>query len=109
MNADDYGVDAVANGLVFLAETSKGKDIGLRHGDSTDDWNKKLEGNKHMLADVGINGPNRCQQYISGTEVNVFIAAYTQATPTASDDDMWFAYDTADYPSRVKFPPFNDA
>ena len=51
MDADDYGVLAAANGLIFRAFNSSGDPdddykIGLRHGDSTDDWNGDIGGGK---------------------------------------------------------------
>ena len=81
LDADDYSVDSGANGLILLLETTKGKLAGLRHADSTDDWDKKLEGNKHLQGAVGLNTANIWSEYIQGNEVNVFIAAHTLLIP----------------------------
>jgi len=79
LDADDFAVDAIANGLVFLLETTATKDVGLRHADSTDDWNKKVDATTHIQGAVGINDANQWDTFIEDTTVETFIAAYTRA------------------------------
>ncbi len=77
MDADDYAVPFEANGLVFLVESTATRDIGFRHGDSNDDWNKQIGANTHIQAAIGISSNNQWDERMGGTEVNVFIVAYT--------------------------------
>ena len=58
LDADTFGVDTTANGLLLHAEVANESDIGFRHGDSTDNWNKGLPAGSHVQAGVGINSGN---------------------------------------------------
>jgi len=80
LDADDspYLVDDAAVGLVFLLEAGAPKKIGLRHGDSTDDWNNKVEENHHIQGAVGLNIANRWYTFIENTTAQTYIAAYTR-------------------------------
>ena len=78
LDADTYAVDDVADGLIFLLETTAIKSIGLRHGDSGDDWKKWVEKNHHIQGAAGINAANQWYTFIEDTEVDTFIAAYTR-------------------------------
>jgi hypothetical protein len=79
VDADDYSVPAEASGLVLRLYNNGGKDrrLGVRHGDSTDDWNKEVGNGTHFQASIGINDDNIWDQYMSSTDGGVKIAAYT--------------------------------
>ena len=78
LDADDYSIPTAANGLVFLAEQPvAGGEPGFRHGDSTDDWNKKVSSVTHIQAGVGLDDDNQWGEYMQETSADVFIAAYT--------------------------------
>jgi len=81
LDADDspYLVDDAAAGLIFLLETTATKEIGLRHGDNTnDDWDKRVEANTHLQGAAGLNVANRWYTFIEDGDVETFIAAYTR-------------------------------
>ena len=81
LDADDHGIPAEANGLIFQvlnASTNADLEIGLRHGDSTDDWNKEVRARALLQAAVGIGDDNVWDQYLQSTSIDVFIAAYTR-------------------------------
>ena len=83
MDADDYGVLAAANGLIFRAFNSSGDPgddykIGLRHGDSTDDWNGDIGGQTHFQAAVGLNNNNEWYMFVQSNAIDVWIAGYTR-------------------------------
>lgn len=78
LDADTFSVPADANGLILTAEVATAGDLGLRHGDSTDDWNKRMLDATHLQGAVGINSDNQWQQYLGETDSGVFIAAYTR-------------------------------
>jgi len=80
LDADTFSVPADANGLILTAEVTTVGDLGLRHGDSTDDWNKRLLDDTHVQGGVGLNSANEWQEYmgVSGTDAEVLIAAYTR-------------------------------
>ena len=78
LDADDYAVPAVANGLIFrVVSTGRDEISGLRHGDSTDAWTPDVGGDTHIQAAIGINDSNVWDEYIGDTDVDVTIAAYT--------------------------------
>ena len=78
MDADTFGVSADANGLILTAEVVSAGDLGLRHGDSTDDWNKRLLDDTHVQGAVGLNDNNEWQEYLGEADSGVFISAYTR-------------------------------
>lgn len=87
MDADDYGVAAAANGLIFRARGNRVVDkrgLGLRHGDNTtDNWNKEIatvteEEDHHLQAAAGLNAANQWYEYKEHKDVLVFISAYTR-------------------------------
>ena len=79
IDADDYGIPAEANGLIFRVENTGGGGFkaGFRHGDSTDDWNGDLESSTHLLAATGLRADNVWDEYLEEADLNVFIGAYT--------------------------------
>ena len=80
LDADDYGVLAAANGLVFRVEgDNNDRRIGLRHGDNTtDNWNNDIGEDSHFEAAIGLNDANEWYEYMEDTDIDVFIAAYTR-------------------------------
>ena len=78
LDADTFGVDTTANGLLLHAEVANESDIGFRHGDSTDNWNKKLPASSHVQAAVGINSDNLWDEYMEDIDTDVSIAGYTR-------------------------------
>ena len=81
LDADDYAVPADANGLVFrVVDTSNvDRKLGLRHGDSSDDWVRKdIGGGTHLQAAVGISDANIWDEYVESSSVKVSIAAHTK-------------------------------
>ncbi len=64
LDADAFGVDAVANGLLLHAEITNESDMGFRRGDSTDIWNMRLPASSHVQAAVGINSANLWDEYM---------------------------------------------
>ena len=78
LDADTFGVDTVANGLLLHAEVANESDMGFRHGNSTDDWNKRLPAGSHVQAGVGLNSANLWYQYMGDQTTDVFIAGYTR-------------------------------
>ena len=88
LDADNFAIDVDANGLVFLLETTATRDIGLRHGDSTDNWDKMVEASTHLQGAVGINDLNEWATFIEDTAVETFIAAYTRPVDVEVHADM---------------------
>ena len=85
-DADNYGVAAEADGL-FLSVWNSGSvtDISFRHGDSSDNFaERKLNGNKGFQAAAGLNAANEWGEYMGTTNVDVYIAGYTNLTSSAS-------------------------
>ena len=80
LDADDYAVDPSANGLIFLLEVPGNQDrkVAVRHGDSKDNWEKRLDSNIHLQGAAGLNDANRWDIFIEDTDVETFIAAYTR-------------------------------
>jgi hypothetical protein len=78
LDADTFSVPAEANGLILTAEVATAGDLGLRHGDSTDDWNKRILDDTHVQGAAGINSDNQWQEYLGEAGSGVFIAAYTR-------------------------------
>ena len=78
LDADTFGVDITANGLLLHAEVTNEADIGFRHGDSTDNWNKKLPASSHVQAMVGINSSNLWDEYMEDLGTDISIAGYTR-------------------------------
>ena len=74
------GVPATANGVVLRAEmgTDAGdRKLGIRHGDSTDDWNVDIGSGTHFQAAVGLRSDTVWDEYMEHVSANVYIAAYT--------------------------------
>jgi len=78
LDADTFGVDTTANGVLLHAEVANESDIGFRHADSTDNWNKKLPAGSHVQAAVGINGSNLWDEYMEDLGTDISIAGYTR-------------------------------
>ena len=78
LDADTFGVDTTANGLLLHAEVANESDIGFRHGDSTDNWNKGLPAGSHVQAGVGINSGNLWGEYVEDLGTDISIAGYTR-------------------------------
>ena len=80
MDADDFGIPTVANGLIFHfdGEKDKSEALGFRHGDSIDDWNKDIWGDSHYQAVIGLNTDNVWYEYIEDNKFDVWIAGYTR-------------------------------
>jgi hypothetical protein len=78
LDADTFGVDTTANGLLLHAEVTNESDIGFRHGDSTDNWAKKLPAGSHVQAAVGINSGNLWYEYMEDLGTDISIAGYTR-------------------------------
>ena len=79
VDADDSGIPDEANGLIFWVENTGSQDHkgGVRHGDSTDDWNADVGGRTHLQAATGIRSDNVWDEYLEDTQLDVYIAAYT--------------------------------
>jgi len=73
------GVGASANGVTPRIENNQNKrnELGLRHGDSTDDWEKSIASNAHLQGPAGLNATSEWDEYMNSTNVDVSIAAYT--------------------------------
>lgn len=79
LDAGTFGVSADANGLILTAEVASAGDLGLRHGDSTDDWNKRLLDDTHVQGAVGLNDNNEWQEYLGGGRFRCFYLCLHQA------------------------------
>ena len=77
LDADDYTVPAVANGLILRMVSSSSQIAALRHGDSTDSWTPEVASDTHIQAAIGINDSNVWDEYIESNDVDVTIAGYT--------------------------------
>jgi hypothetical protein len=79
IDATAYGVPTTATGVIFHAENEQNKrnDLGLREGDSTDDWNKSLAQNAHLQGPAGLNGLSEWGQYQGSANITGSVAAYT--------------------------------
>ena len=79
IDADTYSVPTTANGLIFWVNNGGASDrkAGLRHGDSTDDWNADVGGRTHLQAATGIRSDNVWDEYLEHANLDVYIAAYT--------------------------------
>ena len=81
LDADTHSVPAEATGLIFLVEMDTdlgdGK-VGLRHGDSTRDYNSDVGSGTHLQAGIGINSSNVWDEYLELTSASVLIAGYTK-------------------------------
>jgi hypothetical protein len=79
IDATTYGVPASANGVILRVENNQNKrnTLGLRHGDSTDDWEKSIASNTHLQGPAGLNASSEWDEYMGSTNVDVSIGAYT--------------------------------
>ena len=80
MDADDYTVPAVANGLIFRIENNDSSDriASIRHGGSGDLWTPDVGGGTHIQAAIGISDDNVWDEFIEDTDLEFYIAAYTR-------------------------------
>jgi hypothetical protein len=86
IDADTYSVPDEANGLIVRAANGgQKKDIGFRHGDSTDDHNKQFDRDEHKQATVGLNASNIWDEYLGATAADVSISGYTITCENDSD------------------------
>ena len=88
LDADTFGVDTTANGLLLHAEVANNSDIGFRHADSTDNWSKKLPAGSHVQAGVGINSGNLWDEYMEDLGTDISIAGYTRLVRLDVHADM---------------------
>jgi hypothetical protein len=79
IDATACGVPTAATGVIFHAENEQNKrnNLGLREGDSTDDWNKSLAQNAHLQGVAGLNGLSEWGQYQGSANITGSVAAYT--------------------------------
>ena len=105
IDADTYSVPAAANGLIFRIDNSNSnrRKIGLRHGDSTDDWNADMGGITLLEAAAGLRDDNVWDEYMQATSVNVSIAAYTRLGRMDVHADMDVLIRKADGTIRTTF------
>ena len=93
------GVDASANGVILRIENNQNKrnELGLRHEDPTDDWDKSIASNAHLQDPAGLNATSEWDEYMNSTNVDVSIAAYTvyQGAPPGIHADMEIVIRTA--------------
>jgi hypothetical protein len=79
LDADDYNIPAISNGLILYVDTNSGtEELGFRHGDSTNDWNRDIKDKTHLQAGVGLNSANQWDMYMQNTSDDVRIAGYTR-------------------------------
>jgi hypothetical protein len=79
LDADDYNVPAISNGLILYVDTNSGtEELGFRHGDSTNDWNRDIKDKTHLQAGVGLNSANQWDMYMQNTNDDARIAGYTR-------------------------------
>ena len=92
IDATLFSVTSTANGVVLRVENNQNKrnELGLRHGDSTDEWDKSIGANDHTGGIVGLNDLSEWGEYMNSANVDVSIAAYTiyQATASNINADM---------------------
>jgi hypothetical protein len=79
IDATAHSVPSTANGVVLRVENNQNKrnELGLRHGDSTDDWEKSIGANNHTGGIAGLNDLSEWGEYMNSTNVDVSIGAYT--------------------------------
>ena len=80
LDAGDYGIPAVAGGLIFWGEnpTAGAYDFSFRHADSNNDFNRDILSGSHFQAAAGLNAANQWDQDQAHTDLNASIAAYTR-------------------------------
>jgi len=79
IDATTYSVPTSANGVILRVENNQNKsnDLGLRRGDSSDDWNKAIAANTHSQGTAGLSALSQWGEYLGSANVDVSIAAYT--------------------------------
>jgi hypothetical protein len=79
LDADNYNIPVEANGLFIRIENADGSDqiAAIRHGDSTDTWTPDVGNDTRLIAGAGINANNAWDEYITDTNLDLYIAAYT--------------------------------
>ena len=79
LDADDYSIPVAANGLFFRIENRDfvNKMASIRRGDSTDAWTPGVGDDTHLMAGTGISADNLWDEYVEGTTLDFYIAAYT--------------------------------
>ncbi len=92
LDADDYAIPAPAEGLIFRVvntDITNDRMLGLRHGDSSDNWNKDIGNTSHFQAGIGIRADNVWDEYLEASSVDVFITAYTRPPPSVKKITGW--------------------
>ena len=86
------GVGTSANGVILRIENNQNKrnELGLHHGDSTNDWDKSIASNTHLQDPAGLNATSEWDEYMNSTIVDVSITTYTvyQGAPADIHADM---------------------
>ena len=79
VDADTYGVPAIANGLILHAvnDHNSNNDFGVRKNGSTDDLDRGVAPQGQLQGAVGIDSGNVWEEFHGNANVNVSIAAYT--------------------------------
>jgi hypothetical protein len=91
LDADDVSVPSGANGIILeIANTSSSDDykLGVRHGESTHDWNADIGDGTHLQGLAGLDDGNQWEQYTQDASLDVSIAAYTRLTPADIHADI---------------------
>jgi hypothetical protein len=93
IDADTYSVPDGASGLFLYAANNQNKrnDFGVRKVGSTDDFDKGLWSDGHLIGPVGLDSENAWEEYLGATNVDISIAAYTTGVnlgPTTLHADM---------------------
>jgi hypothetical protein len=86
LDADDFGVPTLANGLILYVShpNAVAREIGLRSGGSTDDFSREIWSRGALQAGVGLNAANGWDEYLDiPVQINaeITIAAYTRTLP----------------------------
>ena len=111
MDADDYGIPAAANGLIFRVYNDDNPahyKIGFRHGDNTtDNWNNDIADDSHFQGAAGLNAANQWYEYKEEEDVWVYVAAFTRLVQMDVHAEIDVRLRKADDTERVvsgKFP-----
>ncbi|MCH8235390.1 MAG: hypothetical protein IIC29_04610 [Chloroflexi bacterium] len=93
IDADTYSVPDGASGLFLYVQnnTNQRNDFGVRKVGSTDDFDKGIWSDGHLQGPVGLDSTNTWEEYLSSSNVDVSIAAFTAGVnlgPTTLHADM---------------------